>query len=362
MKDEKVCMGCGVRLQSDDETQIGYIPDNHNMIWCQRCFRIRHYNDMTEIVQDAETYQVKLSMIRNQEALVVQIVDLFDFGGSFIPELHRYIGKNRLILIVNKIDLFPRSTNWQRVTDWIRDAYRQEQLFPEAILLTSAEKGFQVRETMEAIEYYRQGRDVYMVGTANVGKSTLINRMLQAASVDGSDLTTSPYPGTTLDFIQIPLDDGRYLVDTPGLLRKDRMTEWLNPAELKLVVPSSRIKPKVYQLQAKQTLFLGGLVRFDFIAGDPQSFVCYTSNRLLIHRTKLAHADQFAKKHIGGLLKPPMNSEHGIKWRKEHLYLPSDKVDIAISGFGFISSGKKKAEVAITVPEQVQLNLRPSII
>ena len=45
------------------------------------------------------------------------------------------------------------------------------------VLLVSAEKGNYITEAAEAIEQYRQGKDVYVVGCTNVGKSTFINRI-----------------------------------------------------------------------------------------------------------------------------------------------------------------------------------------
>ncbi|MBS2634289.1 hypothetical protein KFY46_26625, partial [Salmonella enterica subsp. enterica serovar 1,4,[5],12:i:-] len=65
------------------------------------------------------------------------------------------------------------------------------------------------------------------------------------------------------------------------------------------------IKPKTYQLNAGQTLFLGGLGRFDFIDGDKQGFTAFFDNNLKLHRTKLDGADAFYDKHVGSLLMPP---------------------------------------------------------
>lgn len=50
-------------------------------------------------------------------------------------------------------------------------------------------------------------------------------------------ITTSPLPGTTLEFIKIDLADGKSLYDTPGLLVPGTLTQILTPDELKVVVP-----------------------------------------------------------------------------------------------------------------------------
>ena len=50
-------------------------------------------------------------------------------------------------------------------------------------------------------------------------------------------MTTSPLPGTTLQFIRIELGGSKCLYDTPGLLIPGSLTERLTPEELKIVVP-----------------------------------------------------------------------------------------------------------------------------
>ena len=80
---------------------------------------------------------------------------------------------------------------------------------------------------MEKIEQYRKGRDVYVVGVTNVGKSTLINAIIQEITGDKDIITTSRFPGTTLDKIEIPLDDGSYIYDTPGIIHRHQMAHYL---------------------------------------------------------------------------------------------------------------------------------------
>ena len=53
------------------------------------------------------------------------------------------------------------------------------------------------------------------------------------------------------------------------------------------MAPNKEIKPKSYQLNAGQTLFFGGVARFDFIQGERSSFIAYVANDVVLHRTKL---------------------------------------------------------------------------
>lgn len=363
----KHCEGCGISLQTEDPDQVGYIPEKaltRDVVLCKRCFRIRHYGDMTKVEQDPDAYLKRLDEIAQSDGLVVWVVDLFDFAGSRVPGLARRIGNLPILIVANKVDLFPPSVKWERLREWIFQSAKDLGIRPVDVVLISAEAGIGIKRAMEAIEFYRDQRDVYMIGTTNVGKSTLINQLLKKAKVTEKELiTTSPYPGTTLDAIRIPLDDGKLLVDTPGIIRKDRVSEWVDPGELKSVIPDKTIKPRVYQLNDQQTLFFGGLVRFDFVRGNRQSFVCYLSNQLYIHRTKLEKADEMWEKHRGKLLSPPKDPSNLPPLRKHVIHLKGDeKTDVVIPGLGWVAAGKNQAWIEVYTPEGTSVSTRSAII
>ena len=130
----------------------------------------------------------------------------------------------------------------------------------------------------------RKGRDVYVVGVTNVGKSTFINALLKHyANVEDENLiTVSEFPGTTLDFIEIPLDENSTLYDTPGIINEDQITHILPAKDLKKVLPQSELRPMVYQLNDQQSLYVGALARFDYLKGEQASFVAHFSKILRI--------------------------------------------------------------------------------
>ena len=74
--------------------------------------------------------------------------------------------------------------------------------------------------------------DVGLIGFPNVGKSTFINRMLKNYSDASNLITTSEFPGTTLDLIKIPLDDHSSLYDTPGIMNEHQYTSVVDEKDL----------------------------------------------------------------------------------------------------------------------------------
>ena len=364
-----VCSGCGARLQTESPDKPGYVPEQalgREDAICRRCFRIRHYNDVTHAAVDQDDFLRMLSGIASTDSLVVHIVDLFDFEGSVISGLQRFVGSNPVLLVVNKIDLLPKSTNFNRILGWVRRQAKQLGLKPAETVLCSAAKRTGFDRVVEAIRRLRGGRDVYVVGATNVGKSTLINRLIRDYSDLERELTVSRYPGTTLDQIRIPLDDGRHIIDTPGIVYPYRLTEAVPKGVLQRLLPEKPLKPLVYQLNERQTLFFGALARFDFTRGEPQSFTIYVSPSLRVHRTKLERAEEVYAEHRGGLLSPPdaEDLDKIAPWTRHSLRVPpNSRTDISISGLGWIRANSPAgAYVEVYAPKGVHVILREAMI
>ncbi len=365
---EKIlCEGCGAEIQTEDKTQSGYVPKSaleNKQIICQRCFRLKHYNEVQDVEYTDDDYLRMINQISGTNSLVVKIVDIFDFNGSFISGLQRLTGNNPIILIGNKVDLLPKSTNKNKLIQWMKKTASDNGLKVQEVFLVSAAKGQGFDKVEEEVEERRNGKDVYVVGCTNVGKSTFINQLIKRSSGITDAITTSYFPGTTLGFIQIPLDGESYMYDTPGVVNRSQLVHYVTDKDLKLITPKKEIKPKGYQLQDKQTLFFGGFARIDFEKGLKQSFVCYFSNQLMIHRTKLEQADEFYKKHVGDLLQPPSPEtlEQLPPLVKQTVKIPREKTDIVIPGLGWITVPDGGITVSIHVPKDVQFSLRPALI
>lgn len=361
------CQGCGVEIQTQSQNEPGFVPASaleKEEIVCKRCFRLKHYNEVQDVSFTDDDFIKMISEIRDTDALVVKLVDIFDFNGSFIKSLHRLTGRNPILLAGNKVDLLPKSTNKNKLKHWMMQSAKELGLPVVDTFLFSAVNGSGMEQLQQAIEKHRDGRDVYVVGSTNVGKSTFINRLIGEATGVKEAITTSYFPGTTLGFIEIPLDNSSSMYDTPGVINRRQISHYLSEKDLKMITPAKEIKPRVYQLNDKQTLFIGGLARFDFEAGSKQSFICYFSNRLEIHRTKLENADQLYENHKGEMLTPPGKEslDRLPALTKTSYKIKSGKTDIVIPGLGWIAVADAGASVTVHTPEGVSTSLRSSLI
>lgn len=365
--EQYICIGCGVKIQTENKEELGYAPKSSlekEDIVCQRCFRLKHYNEVQDVHLTDDDFLKILNELGKKDALIVKIVDIFDFNGSWLPGLHRFVGNNPILLIGNKVDLLPQSVKPNKLIHWMKGEARELGLKPKDVFLISAGKGHFMQEVTDAIETYREGKDVYVVGCTNVGKSTFINRILKEVTGEGDVITTSHFPGTTLDTIEIPLSDGKSLVDTPGIINHHQMAHYVDKRDLKIITPKKEIKPKVYQLNEGQTLYFGGLARFDYISGGRHSFVCHFSNELEIHRTKLEKADDLYERHVGEMLTPPRREQVDSfpELVRHEFTIKEGKTDIVFSGLGWITVNEPGAKVAAFVPKGVHAMLRKSLI
>lgn len=366
------CIGCGSLLQSKYQQKLGYIPaatfkkylahNNAQELYCQRCFRLRHYNEVSSVPLKNKHFQQFLRAIGREQALVIYVVDLFNFSGNDIKKLRNYIGYNPILLVGNKSDLIPSSFNRSKLKKWLFQQIKNLGLQPLDIELVSAKKLTNIDDLLKQIIKLRKGRNIYVVGNTNVGKSTLINAIIRSHSPWQNLITTSNFPGTTLNAIRLPLADGGEIIDTPGIIQDNQISQFLAPSELKYLAPQQEIHPRVFQLQEQQTLFLAGLARLDFISGPSGSgsFIVYVNNQLYVHRTKLSQSRTFYHKHLGGLLLPPASNDH-LPPLKEQTIITKVKSDIVFAGLGWIAV-PAKVKLRAYLPQGLKVEVRSSLI
>lgn len=372
--DNKIyCIGCGAEIQSENPNKQGYLPKSvveksveENNLVCKRCFRLKNYNEVSDVELGAEDFYKLIKTLSKKDGLIVKVVDIFDFSGSWIEDVIDIVGNNKdIVLVANKLDLLPKSVKQNKIKQWLFKMLKAKGIKVKDILLISAIKNHGIKEAAARIDELRNGKDVYIIGATNVGKSTFINKLIELTTGDKNVITTSHFPGTTLGMIEIPLDRATSIYDTPGIILDYDIAHYLDAKSLKLVMPKKEIKARVFQLNAEQSLFFGGMARVDFVKGERQSFTLYASNLVDIHRTKLSNADALFEKHLGTLLKPPFEDNISIfkNQVKKNFKIDDRKIDIVISGLGWITvNSDSGCEIDIYVPEEIEVFVRESII
>ena len=85
--EELFCIGCGAQIQTEDKEKAGYTPassikkaEETGELYCQRCFRLRHYNEIVDVHITDDEFLKLLHEVGDSDALVVNVVDIFDFN------------------------------------------------------------------------------------------------------------------------------------------------------------------------------------------------------------------------------------------------------------------------------------------
>src|SRR5690625_4358083 len=128
MEEHLYCQGCGIQIQSDQPKEMGYIPKSalsQENVLCQRCFRLKHYNETQDVSMSDDDFLRMVSGIRDTKGLVVHMIDIFDVHGSLLTNLSRIVGDKPIVLVGNKLDLLPKSTNLRKLSQWLRSEERR---------------------------------------------------------------------------------------------------------------------------------------------------------------------------------------------------------------------------------------------
>ncbi|CAI9767611.1 unnamed protein product [Fraxinus pennsylvanica] len=426
------CYGCGAPLQTSETDAPGYVDlETYNLkkkhrqlrtVLCGRCRLLSHGHMITAVGGNggysggkqfvtAEELREKLSHLRHEKALIVKLVDIVDFNGSFLAR--DLAGANPIILVVTKVDLLPKGTDLNCVGDWVVEATVKKRLNVMSVHLTSSKSLVGIAGVVSEIQREKKGRDVYILGSANVGKSAFINAVLKmmsykdpvAAAARKYKPIQSAVPGTTLGPIQIDafLGGGK-LYDTPGVHLHHRQAAVIHSEDLPALAPQSQIRgrsfPNPQLLLDKVTadrlgsnglnglsIFWGGLVRVDLMKVLPKTRLTFYGPRSLqIHIVPTEEADEFYQKEVGVLLTPPTGKQKLDNWmgletkrELEIKYKDFEKpaCDVAISGLGWISvepvnqflrtadssEGETVEELSLLVhvPKPVEIFVRPPL-
>lgn len=222
------CIGCGIKLQNLDKEKLGYTKNLDNK-YCERCFKTIHYNQEKKI-ENIDNLKI-INKINKLEYTTLFITDLLSINKKLI-DVFRSIN-NKKVLVINKCDIIPDNLKLEHLEENIKRVYNID----DEICFISAKKEYNLNKI---INYIEDNKNVLLCGETSSGKSTLINKLI------GSNLTTSKYSNTTLDFIRLKYMD--YIIyDTPGIVINEN----------KKVVENIKILTK--QLNDKYVLIIGNL-------------------------------------------------------------------------------------------------------
>ena len=177
------CTGCGAFLQQENIDKEGYTKEL-NKNFCERCFRINHYNEYQKINKNNIEFIEILKKI-NSTDLVVLVVDTLTVTDE-VKIIDKYLN-NPKIIVFNKRDLLPFKLKEEKILNFAKKL----EIFDE-VIITSAVKNIGLDLLMERINHKKTSDKVYFVGyatyifnhTLNRGRYSLFCRFYQCWEIE----------------------------------------------------------------------------------------------------------------------------------------------------------------------------------
>jgi len=359
------CRGCGSVLQTHDPSQPGYIPETvllqKKRTVCQRCYQIIHYGKVGSIQPSSDKIRQSIKKAADLSELVILVVDFLDLTGT-VGVWKDVLPDKPYVLAVNKIDLLPARTTLEEVVDYVRKYLGDHGLYPpREIILVSSLTGFGVDKLSRRIEALTpRGARVALFGATNVGKSSLIKRILTAEGVSVSP-TVSKFPGTTLGLSHWSILEGRNtLIDTPGLNPGDRVGDRVCPT-CGSKLATARLERKLWGLKSGKGLIMGGLFGVENRSEGERVVLAFAPGGMVFHRTDRAKVGELLTSQpdwLGPLCKGCLGK---VQWIHTEVELAPGQ-DIAVAGLGWISLRGEPAIFGLTLPEGIRWEIRPALV
>lgn len=365
---KNTCIGCGIELQSKDVDKNGYLPEEKlnlgGKLYCQRCFKIKNYGKYIPIELTKENYQQEVQSQIKPKRLAIPVFDIIDFESSFDDEILDILREMDSIIVVNKLDLIPDEKHPSEVATWIKSRLAVEGIAPLDIAIVSSKNGYGISGIFKKIRhFYPNGVEALVLGVTNVGKSSIVNKLLGLKKV-----TVSKYPGTTLKSVVNTIPHTNItLIDTPGLIPEGRISDLVcEKCNLKMV-PSGEISRKTFKLGKDRALIIGNLLWLKVLNENENKpiFSLYAAKDITFHETNITKLQELFMQNRIDILTPPCEeckSEYDKLEKITRKFTVETGEELVFKGLGWISVKRGPLMVEVTMPKMARILIRDGFI
>ncbi len=372
------CYKCGATLQSEDPSKEGYVlPEilenpTQNFIFCQKCFEEERFRSLSNEPYIDEEFIKILQEAKANNCLLVYVVNLFSFETSFSKEVIDIIKDMKILVVGTKFDLLPENATKEHIQDYVVQRFRVAglKIAAEDVFIVSSKEDDDdaVQETLTKIFELKNAKDVYVIGSQDAGKTSLINSFLKIyKNLSNGNIVTCNYKDTHLKVMQIPLTNKSAMYETPGISITNSILFGLDAKTLRAIYLTKPVKPHEITLSEGHSLFIGGLAIVELVKGDKMDLLCYFHDKVELNKNHVRDVEsKFIRLNKSGELIPSLSK---IKTTQDmevfEISFKTDKSsyrDIGFSGLGWINAKTKNQTIRVYVPKGVSIyTSRPKV-
>lgn len=363
------CYCCGAVLQSKNKEEEGFIEKellkledaNERVLYCHNCYeKMKAINTgMLESDTDDEILRILNDAVAT-DALLIWVVDLFQFNGTLNPEVVKKAKKLDVVVLGTKYDLFPKRIKPETMCSFLRDRFNEVGIDPVAVKVFGNTENIDPKDLLKKMEILRKGHDVYMVGTLASGKTSIINRLLKGyTNKSKRTIATEEYPGTSVKVLEIPLSNSSFFYELPGFSLNTSVLGKVEKEVKNIILPKKEIKMQKLVINEGDTMCVGSLAAFTLVKGRVTTFHFYGAEGNEVKRVSTKKLSRFLKENCVKRNLRPVSERFSAftdydvfeydmeRDGKEH--------DIAITGLGWMRFEGRGQVIRVTFPRGVAI-------
>lgn len=363
------CYNCGAVLQSNKPKEKGYIVadliKNYNgeekVLYCQKCFDRMKVINNSVLDQTIDKMSAKiLDDAVATDAFIVWVIDLFSFNGTLKRDIVNKIKNNKVAVVATHRDLFSKLVKDETFVRFINERFEEAGIKPYSVTLLGNTDEINMKELISKFDAARAAHDIYILGSAASGKTTLINKLLKTYNNNTKwPIKSEPYPGTNVKVLSIPMTNSSFIYELPSLSNGTSVAKKVEKEVQKIIIPRKKIETHYRTLVKGEAIALGSLATFEMVKGKTTAIKLYCAESVEIKKVRSEKLEGFlinnTKRHI---VRPV--SEHFTNFSDFDLFeyqMENDgKVhDIAIEGLGWISFTATGQVIRVLIPQGAAL-------